>query len=212
MVPSITASLQGCKTAKQPQIITLPPPCLTVGVLFMSSDVMGLKASKNICFCLVHPQNIISLAAHQDDFWQIHLYNNFKLLQWRILLLSGHIVQQINCCNFGLLLLLLLIVIRRKDSVSNLSFGRYTFGINFELHGSSFSATPPARPPSCLMTWWSDNNTHQPFTAEGQKAEGNSKLIWDHLNEMTERYCQQKILNSDKWKFYVYFSESVRIL
>lgn len=134
-----------------------------------------------------------------------------KLLEWRILLLSGHIVQQINCCHFGLLLLLLLIVIRRKDSVSNLSFGRYTFGINFELHGSSFSATPPASPPSCPMTWWSDNNTQQPYTAEGQKVEGNSMLIWDHLNEMTGWYCQQKILNSDKWKFYVYFSESVRI-
>lgn len=44
----------------------------------MNSDVIGLKASKKVYFCLVHPQNIISLVAHQDDFWQIHLYNNFK--------------------------------------------------------------------------------------------------------------------------------------
>ncbi len=30
MVPSIMASRPGPEAAKQPQIITLPPPCLTV--------------------------------------------------------------------------------------------------------------------------------------------------------------------------------------
>lgn len=34
MVPSITASGPGPEAAKQPQTITQPPPCLTVGMMF----------------------------------------------------------------------------------------------------------------------------------------------------------------------------------
>ena len=35
MVPSIMASRPGPEAAKQPQTITLPPPCLTVGMMFL---------------------------------------------------------------------------------------------------------------------------------------------------------------------------------
>ncbi len=35
MVPSITASHPGPEAAKQPQTITLPPPCLTAGIMFI---------------------------------------------------------------------------------------------------------------------------------------------------------------------------------
>ncbi len=35
MVPSITASHPGPEAAKQPQTITLPPPCLTAGMMFI---------------------------------------------------------------------------------------------------------------------------------------------------------------------------------
>ncbi len=34
MVPSIMAIHPGPDAAKQPQTITLPPPCLTVGMMF----------------------------------------------------------------------------------------------------------------------------------------------------------------------------------
>ncbi len=49
MVPSIMASRPGPEAAKQPQTITLSPPCLTVGIMFcfmkscvgFTPDVMG---------------------------------------------------------------------------------------------------------------------------------------------------------------------------
>ncbi len=37
MVPSIMASHPGPEAAMQPQTITLPPPCLTVGMMFVTS-------------------------------------------------------------------------------------------------------------------------------------------------------------------------------
>ncbi len=65
MVPSIMASCPGPEAAKQPQTITLPPPCLTMyDVLFMkccvgfTSDVTGHTPSKMFNFYRISPQNI----------------------------------------------------------------------------------------------------------------------------------------------------------
>ncbi len=60
------ASRPGPEAAKQPQTITLPPPCLTCwyDVLFMkccdgfTPDVTGHTPSKKFNFCLISPQNI----------------------------------------------------------------------------------------------------------------------------------------------------------
>ncbi len=64
MVPSIMKSHTGPEAAKQPQTITLPPPCLNVDVLFMkccvgfTPDLMGHTPSKMLNFCFIGPQNI----------------------------------------------------------------------------------------------------------------------------------------------------------
>ncbi len=43
MVPSIMSSHPDPEAAKQPQTITLPPPCLTVGMMFsLGNAVLGL--------------------------------------------------------------------------------------------------------------------------------------------------------------------------
>ncbi len=65
MVSLIMASHPGPEDVKQPQTITLPPPCLTVGMIFFyeccvgfTADVTGHTPSKNFNFCLISPQNI----------------------------------------------------------------------------------------------------------------------------------------------------------
>ncbi len=47
------ASRSGPEAAKQPQTITLPPPCLTVGMMFFLWNPV-----KNFSFCRISPQNI----------------------------------------------------------------------------------------------------------------------------------------------------------
>ncbi len=42
MVPSIMASRPGPEATKQPQTITLPPPCLTVSMMFFLWNVMRM--------------------------------------------------------------------------------------------------------------------------------------------------------------------------
>ncbi len=79
MVPSIMASHPGPETAKQPQTITLPPPCLTVGMMFFfmkccvgfMPDVTGHAPSKKFNFCL-SPQNICpKVLGIIKIFWQM---------------------------------------------------------------------------------------------------------------------------------------------
>lgn len=44
MFPSVMASYPGTEAAKQPHTIILPPPCLTVGMMFfMWISVFGLR-------------------------------------------------------------------------------------------------------------------------------------------------------------------------
>lgn len=60
------------QATKQPQIITLPPPCLTVWCFFFflkcsvsfTPDIMGWTPSNKIHFFLFSPQNIF-----QKAFW-----------------------------------------------------------------------------------------------------------------------------------------------
>ena len=80
MVPSIMASRPGPEAAKQPQTITLPPPCLTVGMMFLLwNAVLALRQmerdpclSKSSTFdSSVH--RILSQKSwgDQDVFWQM---------------------------------------------------------------------------------------------------------------------------------------------
>ncbi len=60
MVPSIMASHPGPEAAKQPQTITLPPPWLTVGMMFFlwNAVLVSHTPSKMFNFCFISPQNI----------------------------------------------------------------------------------------------------------------------------------------------------------
>ncbi len=66
MVPPIMASRPGPEAAKQPQTITLPPPCLTAGMMFflwnavlvLQPDLTGHTPSKKFNFCRTSPHNI----------------------------------------------------------------------------------------------------------------------------------------------------------
>ncbi len=96
MVPSIMASRPGPEAAKQPQTITLPPPCLTVGMMFFLWNVVLVlhqmqqdTPSKKFNFCRISPQNIcpkflgiikIFLANVRQDFCV--LFGQQWLLPW----------------------------------------------------------------------------------------------------------------------------------
>ncbi len=65
MVPSIMTSHPGFEASKQPQTVTLSPPCLTVGMMFFLLNVVGFTPdvtahtpSKKFNFCRISPQNI----------------------------------------------------------------------------------------------------------------------------------------------------------
>uniref|UniRef100_A0A3Q3LAQ1 MCF.2 cell line derived transforming sequence-like 2 n=1 Tax=Mastacembelus armatus TaxID=205130 RepID=A0A3Q3LAQ1_9TELE len=60
----LTGQLEACRAAKQPQTITLPPPCSSTTLCCMkccvsfTRDITGRTPSKKFNFCLISPQNI----------------------------------------------------------------------------------------------------------------------------------------------------------
>ncbi len=80
MVPSIMAIHPGPEAAKQPQTITLPPPCLMVGMMFFYEMLRGFYARCNgkhtfqkvqLLLCQYTEYLPKSLGDNQDIFWQM---------------------------------------------------------------------------------------------------------------------------------------------
>ena len=80
MVPSIMASRPGPEAAKQPQTITLPPPCLTVGMMFLLWNAVLVLRKMKWDPCLPESSTFDSSVhrilsqkswGDQDVFWQM---------------------------------------------------------------------------------------------------------------------------------------------